>query len=295
MVVTYSAALGSVGTLSGTVTNYVTKMSLETRFPEMDLLTFMPWSVAFFPVAFCEVLAAFTILYYMHMKRLAIDTDKEAIREAFLTKYNELGRIRRAEKIVVVVFAVVFLLWSTRKPIFFRGWEKILDIHTVDDTSIAFFAVAVFFAVPMTGADIDKRILSWSVVSHKMAWGMLLTFGGGLALADASELTKLSDDFVLFVHSLNIVNPVLMQALLSLSATFLTEFTPNDAADNMLLPVVITVACGLHINPLYFALPVSLAVTQSCILPASSSVITIIADEGHITTKDLVSWAGPPT
>ncbi|XP_042148355.1 solute carrier family 13 member 5-like [Ixodes scapularis] len=144
------------------------------------------------------------------------------------------------------------------------------------------------FAVPMTGTDIEKRILSWSVVCNKMSWGMLLTFGGGLALADASEATKLSDDFVTFVQGLNIVNPVVMQVLLSLSASFLTEFTPNDAAASMLLPVVITVACGLRINPLYLAVPVSLAVTQSCILPASSSVITIIADEGHITTKDLL-------
>ncbi|CAN8014107.1 unnamed protein product, partial [Ixodes persulcatus] len=95
----------------------------------------------------------------------------------------------RAEKLVVLVFAIVFFLWSTRKPIFFRGWEKILGIHTVDDTSIAFVAVAVFFAVPMTGTDIDKRILSWSVVCNKMSWGMLLTFGGGLALADASEVS----------------------------------------------------------------------------------------------------------
>ncbi|EEC09431.1 hypothetical protein IscW_ISCW008312, partial [Ixodes scapularis] len=163
MAVAYTASLGSVGVLSGTVTNYVTKMILETRFPEIDLLTYMPWTVAFFPIALFEVVAAFIILYYMHMRRL------------------------RAEKLVVLVFAIVFLLWYTRKPIFFKGWEKLLGIHTVDDTSIAFVAVAVFFAVPMTGTDIEKRILSWSVVCNKMSWGMLLTFGGGLALADASE------------------------------------------------------------------------------------------------------------
>lgn len=56
-----------------------------------------------------------------------------------------------------------------------------------------------------------------------------------------AQKSRLSDEFVLFVQSLRIDNPLLMQFLLSVSASFITEFTPNDAAASMLLPVVITV------------------------------------------------------
>ncbi|XP_075549032.1 Na(+)/citrate cotransporter-like isoform X2 [Dermacentor variabilis] len=134
----------------------------------------------------------------------------------------------------MVVLAVVFFLWSTRKAVFFKGWAKWLHMSAVDDTSVAFMAVAVLFAVPMSRDNLEKRILSWSVVKHKMAWGMLLTFGGGLALGVASE------------------------------------------------------ACKLKLNPLYLVFPVCLSVTQACIFPASSSVIAIICDEGHVNTKDLL-------
>ncbi|XP_064470746.1 Na(+)/citrate cotransporter-like [Ornithodoros turicata] len=286
--VAYTAALGSVGALSGTVTNYVTKMLIETKFPKNTSVTFMPWATAFFPVALTAVAAAFFILYYSHMRRLTLDTNWNAISASFQAKYLQLGHVRRSEKVVIVVFGVVILLWSTRKPIFFRGWANLFDQHTIDDSSIAFMAVAVLFAIPMKGADIHKRILSWSVVSHKMAWGMLLTFGGGLALANASEQSELSEDFAELVNSMHIQNPMLMQLLLSVSAAIVTEFTPNDAAANMLIPVVVTLACGHRINPLYFVFPVMLSVTQACILPASSSVIAIISDEGHVTVKDLL-------
>ncbi|XP_050034544.2 sodium-dependent dicarboxylate transporter SdcS-like [Dermacentor andersoni] len=140
----------------------------------------------------------------------------------------------------MVVLAVVFFLWSTRKAVFFKGWAKWLHMSAVDDTSVAFMAVAVLFAVPMSRDNLEKRILSWSVVKHKMAWGMLLTFGGGLALGVASEVTQLSSEFVVLIESLNIRTPLQMQVLISLSAALLTEFTPNDAAATMLLPVVIS-------------------------------------------------------
>ncbi|XP_077564890.1 Na(+)/citrate cotransporter-like [Haemaphysalis longicornis] len=148
-------------------------------------------------------------------------------------------------------------------------------------------AVAILFAVPMKSDNLDRRILSWSVVTHKMAWGMLLTFGGGFALGIASDVTHLSADFVMIVEKLNLRTPLQLQVFISLGATLLTEFTPNDAAATMLLPVVITLACKLRLNPLYLVFPVCLSVTQSCIFPASSSVIAIICDEGHVTTKDL--------
>ncbi|KAH6929663.1 hypothetical protein HPB50_003804 [Hyalomma asiaticum] len=193
IMVAYTASLGSVGTLSGTITNYVTKMIVTSRFPKVDSVTFLAWLTAFLPVAFFEVLMAFIVLYFMHMRRLAINFKKEAVHDAFLVKYRSLGNVTTAEKVVMVVLAVVFFLWSTRKAVFFKGWAKWLHMSAVDDTSVAFMAVAVLFAVPMSNDNLQKRILSWSVVKHKMAWGMLLTFGGGLALGVASE-TEASGD-----------------------------------------------------------------------------------------------------
>nr|XP_037279846.1 solute carrier family 13 member 2-like [Rhipicephalus microplus] len=248
IMVAYTASLGSVGTLSGTITNYVTKMIVTS----------------------------------------AMDFKKEDVHDAFLVKYRSLGKITAAEKVVVVVLAVVFFLWSTRRAVFFKGWANWFHMSAVDDTSVAFMAVAVLFAVPMSSDNLQKRILSWSVVKHKMAWGMLLTFGGGLALGVASEITQLSAEFVVVIESLNIQTPLQMQVLISLGAATLTEFTPNDAAATMLLPVVISLACKLRLNPLYLVFPVCLSVTQACIFPASSSVIAIICDEGHVTTKDLL-------
>ncbi|KAL3196778.1 hypothetical protein MRX96_015389 [Rhipicephalus microplus] len=124
IMVAYTASLGSVGTLSGTITNYVTKMIVTSRFPRVDSVTFLSWATAFLPVAFLEVLMAFMVLYFMHMRRLAMDFKKEDVHDAFLVKYRSLGKITAAEKVVVVVLAVVFFLWSTRRAVFFKGWAN---------------------------------------------------------------------------------------------------------------------------------------------------------------------------
>ncbi|KAK8766491.1 hypothetical protein V5799_006716 [Amblyomma americanum] len=238
--VAYTASLGSVGALSGTITNYVTKMILLTRFPKLDVVTFLSWSTAFLPVAMIEVVFAFVVLYFMHMRRLAMEINRDTVHDAFAIKYKSLGNVTVAEKVVVVVLTVAFVLWSTREPIFFSGWATWPNLNAVDDASVAFMAVAVLFAVPMSCDNLDKRILSWSVVTHKMAWGMLLTFGGGQALGVASDITHLSTDLVMLIDSLSIRTPLQLQVLISLSAAVLTEFTPNDAAATILMPVVIT-------------------------------------------------------
>jgi sodium-dependent dicarboxylate transporter 2/3/5 len=83
-----------------------------------------------------------------------------------------------AEKRVLVIFCATALLWITKDLI------NSLNYLKLDDTMIAIIGATALFIAPSGMNDNNSRILDWKD-TNKMAWGILLLFGGGIALAGA--------------------------------------------------------------------------------------------------------------
>jgi sodium-dependent dicarboxylate transporter 2/3/5 len=121
-----------------------------------------------------------------------------------------------------------------------------------------------------------------------LPWGVLLLFGGGLALASGFESTGLATWIVSGVSFFDTLPVLLIVVGITILVIFLTELTSNTATATMLMPVLAGVAIGLNQNPLILLAPAALAASCAFMLPVATPPNAIVFGSGYVTIPQMV-------
>ena len=125
----------------------------------------------------------------------------------------------------------------------------------------------------------------WAI---KIPWGVLLLFGGGLALAKAFATTGLVSYMGDKLTLLEGVPPLLVIVCIALMLTFLTELTSNVATTSIMLPILGgAVAPALGVNPLLLMIPAAMSASCAFMLPVATPPNAIVFGGGHITVAEM--------
>lgn len=193
---------------------------------------------------------------------------------------------------VFLVFATTAMLWITRSAPF-GGWSAWLDLPNVHDATVGLAAVLVMFLVPSGERD-EKgratRLLDWST-AVRIPWGVLLLFGGGLAIAAAFKETGLSSIVGSELARLQGVPPVVLIGVVGLTVTFLTEFTSNTATTSLLMPALAAAALGAGVDPAMLMMPAAISASCAFMLPIATPPNAIVFGAERVTTAQM-AWAG---
>jgi sodium-dependent dicarboxylate transporter 2/3/5 len=166
------------------------------------------------------------------------------------------------------VFIGAAFMWITRGVI----WVDIFP--ELRDGMIAVAAAVLLFVFPSKTAG-QSRVLDWKD-SKEIPWGILLLFGGGLAIAAgfrASGLSSWMGNQLTFFDSFHLIVMITGATLLIL---FLTEITSNTATATMILPVVAALALALEIHPYALMVPCAMAANCAFMLPVGTPPNAII-------------------
>ncbi|MEB6275291.1 SLC13 family permease [Staphylococcus xylosus] len=272
LTVAYSASIGGLATLIGSVPNAVfaaiASSSLDRK------VSFAQWMI--FAVPLTVILLA--ILYFLLTKWLFRIEDADHISSDFAKKaLHDLGPMSKEEKLTGIVFLFVSLLWI------FGGLLP-GSLH-ITDTSIAMFGAVLLFLIPAKSK--KGGLLIWGDMT-KLPWGILLLFGGGLSLAAAFEDSGLTK---WFGSMMGIVKPlplILIVLVLSTAILFLTEVMSNTAVSNMLMPISIGFAAAISQDPFIIMGIVALSSTCAFMLPISTPPNAAIFSSDEIEMKDMV-------
>ena len=115
-------------------------------------------------------------------------------------------------------------------------------------------AVIAMFSVP-NGK--DGRLLDWSAAAN-IPWGVLILFGGGIAIAKAFVATGLSGLLGEWLSALATLELILVILGICISITFLTEITSNTATTTLMLPVLAAAAFAADIPPELLMVPAAM-------------------------------------
>jgi sodium-dependent dicarboxylate transporter 2/3/5 len=194
----------------------------------------------------------------------------------------ELGPMSVPEKRVLIIFSITALLWI------FRSLINQVSVVKLDDSMIAIFRAVLMFAVPAGGDPGNKgKIFTWNDTS-KMAWGILLLFGGGIALAGALEKSGIIQLIGTALAANTSITVFFMIAIVAIVSLFLSEIMSNVAQVIVFAPIVTVLAESMQINPFLLGIPVTLAASCASMLPMGTPPNAIVFSSGHIKIADMI-------
>lgn len=271
----YAGSIGGLGTLIGTPPNIILAAQARELF-DVEI-GFAEWMLVGVPVVITLLAAT-----WLYLGRIAFPMRIGGIpggKALIASERAKLGRISFEEAVVAAVFASAAFLWISREFL----WSGL--VPELRDGMIAIAAAVTLFIVPR--ANEGGRILEWKD-SKEIPWGILLLFGGGLAIAAGFRETGLSNWLGSQLTVLDGMNLVVIIASATLLIIFLTEVTSNTATATMILPVVASLALTLEIHPFALMIPCALAATCGFMLPAGTPPNAIIFATGKLRITEMV-------
>lgn len=277
LMVGYAATLGGLATIIGTPPNVVFAGLLDEFYHQK--LDFGKWMLVGVPVAlallFSTYLIVTRILFPNNIKNVK-GTD-----DLIKRKLEEMGPIRKEEKLVMTVFVLTSFFWIFQQALNAYIFHK--DI--LNDTNIAMTGGLLLFVIP---ADFKRHIflLDWKD-TLTIQWGILFLFGGGLCLADGLEHTGIIQTVGRWIAGQSTFNGWLVFGLI-LASVVLSEFMSNVALVQIFVPVIFGIADGMHVNPILLAMPVTMGASIGFMFPIATPPNAIVFSCGYIRMKDMM-------
>lgn len=272
--IAYAASIGSLSTIIGTPPNTLMVGYLQEAHG-VDI-GFGQWMLVGVPLS-----AVMLVVAWFLLTKVLFPPEIDEIpggRRLINQELDKLGPMSTGEKLVLAIFVLAALSWVF-VPIVF-------DSPPITDAGIAMVVGLLLFLLP-AGARRGVRLLDWES-AVKLPWGVLLLFGGGLALSAQFTSSGLTDWIGQGAAALGAVPVVLVVAIFAAGILFLTELTSNTATAATFLPVSGGVALGLGLDPVLLAIPVALAATCAFMLPVATPPNAIAFGSGYVTIGQMI-------
>ena len=275
LAIAYSASIGGMASLIGTPPNLVLAGVLEKSYGIE--LTFAKWFSFGFPISI-----SLLIIAWLYLTKFAF---KFKLREfpggisEIKKQLNKLGKISFEEKMVLAVFLITAVAWISRS-LFLNQ-----IIPSIDDTIIAIISAIILFILPSRNK--NEALLSWTD-AVKLPWGILILFGGGMAIALGFETSSLALWLGEQLKLLETIPLIILLLFIIGFVNFLTEITSNLATTAMLLPVLVSLAnaTGIHYN--YLLVGATVAASCAFMLPVATPPNAVVFGSGYLKIKDML-------
>lgn len=277
LAIAYAANFGGIATIIGTPPN-VAYASFVSKQLNNDI-SFSAWMLIGLPVSICLLFSLYFVLIKLFPSK--IDSNEE-MKLLIKDELAALGPMTIPEKRVLYIFLTTAALWI------FRDLINKLDLVKLDDNMIAVFGGLLMFIVPAgKGIKQNERILVWSDTS-RMAWGILLLFGGGITLAAALEkagLIKMLGNWLAGFSGSSVVILVIAITVISL---FISEVMSNVAQVIVFAPVVTGIATATAVDPYMLGIPMTLAASCASMMPMGTPPNAIVFSSGHLKMNEMM-------
>ena len=273
--IAYSATIGGLSTQIGTPPNLVLAGVVSETFGYE--ITFSQWFKFGFPISLVLLFVSWKYLtsFAFQLKQNTFPGGRIEISN----QLKALGKISYEEKLIAGVFAFTAIAWISR-PFLLQ-----FIIPEIDDTIIGLIGAVLIFLLPTKNK--ERSLLTWKE-ALKLPWGILLLFGGGMALAVGFKDSGLALWIGSQMTLMDGISLLLLVLILISSVNFLTEITSNFATTAMLLPILYPMAIAIDIHP--FILMISATVAASCafMLPVATPPNAIVFASGYLRIPDMV-------
>jgi sodium-dependent dicarboxylate transporter 2/3/5 len=265
--IAYASSIGGMGTLVGTPTN--TQMAAILQQNYHITIGFFDWMKIGMPLSILLLLITF-VFFYFALGKERYDRHDFALEKKPWT---------RPQYVSVSIFGLVVLLWSFRELIKAKTG---FDYH---DESAAIFGAILMFSIP--GDKTHKQLLSWKD-TEKLPWGILLLFGGGLALARFLEVNGVINELTKVLQSYSGYSIGVIILVMVIIGVFASEILSNLALVVIFVPIVAAFAKSSGFDIVQMAIPLTLAASCAFMMPVGTPPNAIVFASGYIKMSQMV-------
>ena len=274
LAIAYSASIGGIATLIGTPPNALLAAYLSEN--QGISVGFAQWMLLGVPVTIIMLALAWWWLTRRDFGLGSSGDGGSAIREELVA----LGPLGRGEKLVAAVFLVTASAWI------FRPLLSDSLMPWLSDTGIAIAAAIAMFIIPV---NTSKRefLLDWET-ARGIPWGVLLLFGGGLAMAGVISSSGLAEWIAQSLGAAGTLPTLVMIVMVTGVIIFLTEVTSNTATAAAFLPLLGALAMSQEVSPLLLTVPAAIAASCAFMMPVATLPNAIVFASGHMQISDMI-------
>ena len=260
--IAYASSIGGMATLVGTPTNAQMAAILEQNYG--ITIGFFEWMKIALPISLFMLFITYVYFYFSLGKERHDEHDFKIIKKPWSTE-----QIR-----VILVFGGVVLLWIFK--------DLINDLTPVkyDDENVAILGAVLLFIIPANKS--QKPLLNWSD-TEKLPWGILLLFGGGLALAKMLEVNGIVGLLTDVLESFNNESIFVIIVAMVAITIFASELLSNLALVVICVPIVAGFATLAGFDILQLCIPLTLAASCAFMLPMGTPPNAIVFSSGFVS------------
>ncbi|ERS12434.1 MULTISPECIES: SLC13 family permease [Marinobacter] len=274
LAIAYSASIGGIATLIGTPPNALLAAYLSEN--QGISVGFAQWMVLGVPVTLLMLMLTWWWLTRRDFGIGQASDSDQMIRD----ELAKLGVMSRGERLVAVVFVITATAWI------FRPLLSASLMPWLSDTGIAIAAAIAMFLIPV---DTRERtfVLDWDS-ANKLPWGVLLLFGGGLAMAGVISSSGLAEWIASSLGVAGALPTIVMMVIVATVIIFLTEVTSNTATAAAFLPLLGALAMAQDVSPLLLTVPAAIAASCAFMMPVATPPNAIVFSSGHMQISDMI-------
>jgi sodium-dependent dicarboxylate transporter 2/3/5 len=253
----YASSIGGLGTIVGTPPNGIAAKQLGIGF--LDWLRFgIP-----------------TVLLLLPLMVLALRITCRPTAMSFPVPERTSFQWNGRRLATLAVFAIAGLLWISGEWI-----GKRVGIAASVDTVIALLAVLAL---------VIFRSVTWKQIEKGTEWGVLLLFGGGIALS--SVLDKTGSSLFMAREIVGLVHAWPLALVIAASLLFvilLGEFSSNTATAALMVPIFHSIAVELGVASAKLVIPIAIAASCGFMLPVATPPNAIVFATGRIPQRQMM-------
>ena len=247
----YSASIGGVGTLVGSPPNAIAAAQAG--------ISFAQWFAFGLPIVVIMMPVMIGVLYLLLRPRLGGHLQISAARLEWTS----------ARVATVVIFGLTAIAWIASAPL-----SRMLGIEGDFDSIVALTAIV---ALVVSGC------IGWNEIEKGTQWGVLLLFGGGLALSSVMSSSGASRYLAeLLLAGLEGAPFLLLMLGVVAFVVFLTELVSNTATAALLVPIFLGVSGVLGLPPPLMAAAIAVSASCAFMMPVATPPNAIVFGSGHV-------------
>lgn len=255
----WGVGLGGVGTPLGGAMNLVA-ISYFEEFTGKEFM-YIDWIVRVAPYF---IIATIVMLIFMLLMPLEVKF-LEGTKEFFTKSYKELGPMKKDEKICSVLFVLGSVAAFTR-PLYADLFPGLAPAYS--------FLILGFLCFFITSVK-KEPLLTWDEAQSGMMWGMMILFGGGLAIGKLVNGSGASENIANVISTMNLDGGLLTIIVFTILARIIGEFTNGTTAAAVVLPIMFSFTAQLGLNPVPYWFIMIFAYNAEFILPISVRAIPV--------------------